>query len=434
MSIETFGESLPVGWEQQSLAAISSQGLFVDGDWVESKDQDPEGGIRLTQLADVGEGEFRNRSDRWMREDQAEKVGVTYLKEGDLLIARMPDPLGRCCQVPKLTTPAVTVVDVAILRLEPDDADSKFVMWMLNSPQIRIEMQRLSSGTTRNRISRKNLCSIQIPVPPLNEQKKIVEILEEQLSRLDAAIASIRAAREKSARFRRSLLHAAFTGALTGHDTSNGTRPKGWKELSLNNACELITDGSHFSPATTETGYPYITVRDLKDSGIDFNNCKFVSGTSYEELTKNGCRPQKDDVLFSKDGTVGKVALIETDIEFVVLSSLAILRPNKSVVNSRFLGLAMQSPVVLESALGMKTGTALRRIVLRNLKTVVINIPPLEEQLKIVEILEEQLSRVDAALALADVIEKKASALRRSLLHTAFSGDLTKEWREAANV
>ena len=205
-------------------------------------------------------------------------------------------------------------------------------------------------------------------------------------------------------------------------DSAARVLPKDWKELSLNNACELITDGSHFSPATTETGYPYITVRDLNDSGIDFNNCKYISEKSYEELTKNGCRPQKNDVLFSKDGTVGKVALIETDIDFVVLSSLAILRPNISVVDSRFLRLAMQSPAVLESALGMKTGTALRRIVL---KTVTINVPPLEEQLKIVEILEKQFSRLDAALASVRAVRKKTVRFRRSLLHAAFTGALT---------
>jgi restriction endonuclease S subunit len=214
-------------------------------------------------------------------------------------------------------------------------------------------------------------------------------------------------------------------------DSAARVLPKGWKELSLDNACELITDGSHFSPATTETGYPYITVRDLNDSGIDFNNCKYISEKSYEELTKNGCRPQKNDVLFSKDGTVGKVALIETDIQFVVLSSLAILRPTKSLVDSRFLRLAMQSPAVLESALGMKTGTALRRIVLRNLKTVAINVPPLEEQLKIVEILEEQLSRLDAALASVRAVREKSERFRRSLLHVAFIGALTSHERAA---
>ncbi len=201
--------------------------------------------------------------------------------------------------------------------------------------------------------------------------------------------------------------------------------PEGWRELTLKESCELITDGSHFSPSTVESGIPYITVRDLGESGIDFVNCKFVTRESFDELAKNGCKPLKDDVLFSKDGTVGKVALVVDDREFVVLSSLAIVRPSKDILSSAFLKLSMQSPSFLETALGLKTGTALRRIVLRNLKTVSIAIPPLPEQVKIVEILEEQLSRLDAAVRSVRAVREKAARFRRSILQAGFNGELT---------
>jgi restriction endonuclease S subunit len=208
-------------------------------------------------------------------------------------------------------------------------------------------------------------------------------------------------------------------------DTAKGTLPKGWRQLALKDACELITDGSHFSPTTVEKGIPYITVRDLGDSGIDFLHCKFITRESFVELARNGCQPFKNDVLFSKDGTVGKVALVNDDQEFVVLSSLAIVRPNKETVSSAFLKLSMQSPSFLETALGLKTGTALRRIVLRNLKTVSVAVPPLLEQEKIVEILEEQLSRLDAALVSVRTVREKTARFRRSLMHAAFTGALT---------
>jgi len=77
MSVENSEVVLPKGWKTKTILEIADDGMFVDGDWVESKDQDPNGSVRLTQLADVGEGEFRNRSDRWMRDDQANKIGVT---------------------------------------------------------------------------------------------------------------------------------------------------------------------------------------------------------------------------------------------------------------------------------------------------------------------------------------------------------------------
>ena len=208
-------KSLPDGWRQEAISDIANGGLFVDGDWVESKDQDPSGSVRLTQLADVGEGVFRNRSDRWMREDQAARLGVTYLAEGDLLIARMPEPLGRCCLVPPISAPSVTVVDVAVLRPDQSRYNSKYVMWILNSPAIRQAIERESSGTTRVRISRKNLGTIKIPVPPYSEQNAIVAILEEQFTRLDASMKLADAIESKASALQRSLLHSAFTGELT---------------------------------------------------------------------------------------------------------------------------------------------------------------------------------------------------------------------------
>ena len=200
--------------------------------------------------------------------------------------------------------------------------------------------------------------------------------------------------------------------------------PNGWHYRTLSEVCGLITDGSHFSPKTQDSGYPYITVRDLNENGIDFTNCKFVSQESFDELEKNGCRPIIGDVLFSKDGTVGKVAQVLDKTKFVVLSSLAILRPNNDFLTSEFLKYALMSPVLLENALGMKTGTALRRVVLRNLKTLEIPIPPMDEQNKIVELLEDHLSRLDAALADVKQAKIKAAQFRRSLLQAAFTGNL----------
>jgi len=80
--------------------AIGEDSLFKDGDWVESKDQDPEGDVRLIQLADIGDGSFRNRSNRYLTNKKAIELGCTFLEKGDVLIARMPDPLGRACLFP----------------------------------------------------------------------------------------------------------------------------------------------------------------------------------------------------------------------------------------------------------------------------------------------------------------------------------------------
>src|SRR3989442_12279818 len=105
-------DELPEGWAAVELAeTIGASGLFRDGDWVESKDQDPEGDVRLIQLADVGDGEYRDRSTRFLTSAKAAELGCTYLEPGDILVARMPEPLGRACVFPGDLKPSVTCVD-----------------------------------------------------------------------------------------------------------------------------------------------------------------------------------------------------------------------------------------------------------------------------------------------------------------------------------
>lgn len=206
--------------------------------------------------------------------------------------------------------------------------------------------------------------------------------------------------------------------------------PDGWEVKRLGEVCEKITDGSHFSPKSFSTGkYPYITVRDINDFGIDFDNCKFVSEEDYNLLVKNGCNPKKGDLLFSKDGTVGKVALVNSDKLFVILSSLAILRPKASVIYSSYLKYALQNPVFLSIALGKKTGVAIRRIILRNLKDIHIPYPPLSEQKRIVAILDEVFQAIDQVKENAVKNLANAREVFDGYLNQVFSNP-GKDWEE----
>jgi type I restriction enzyme S subunit len=102
--------------------------------------------VRLTQLADVGDGVFRDRSSRYLREDQAAALNCTFLERGDVLVARMPDPLGRACLFPKLSQPAVTAVDVCIVRPGSGSVDPRWLMWTINSPSFRARIAEYQTG------------------------------------------------------------------------------------------------------------------------------------------------------------------------------------------------------------------------------------------------------------------------------------------------
>jgi type I restriction enzyme, S subunit len=198
---------------------------------------------------------------------------------------------------------------------------------------------------------------------------------------------------------------------------------KGWQKVELIKVCEEITDGSHFSPKSYDSGrYPYITVRDIENDTVNFNTCKFIGQKDYEILLKNGCKPNYGDILFSKDGTVGKVSLIDFEKEFVVLSSLAIIRPNQNFINSRFLKYILKNPVFLETAIGHKTGVAIKRIILKNLKQIEIQFPEsLSEQKRIVAILDEAFAAIDKAKANTEKNLQSAKELFESYLQNLFA-------------
>ena len=208
---------LPRAWTVAPLGAlIGPDGHFTDGDWIESKDQDPNGEVRLIQLADIADSRFEDKSSRFLTRAKADALNCTFLRKGDLMVARMPDPLGRCCIFPLDGEKRfVTAVDVCTIRLGSAEIDPSYLMRALNSPTVRAQVTTLQSGTTRKRISRRNLATVIVPVAPLNEQKRLVAEIEALFDEIDRGVESLRAAKRAIGPYRQSLLNAAFEGRLT---------------------------------------------------------------------------------------------------------------------------------------------------------------------------------------------------------------------------
>ena len=188
---------IPSHWALTTVANTTREtGFFCDGDWVESRDQDPEGDVRLIQLADVGDRQYRDRSSRFMNKAAAKRLNCSYLQAGDILIARMPDPLGRCCRFPGDPKPAVTVVDVCILRSNVAFFDPDFLVVAINSPIFRRLVLAQATGTTRSRISRSNLGLLPVPLPPLAEQRRIVAKVDQLMALVDQLEKQLAASRD----------------------------------------------------------------------------------------------------------------------------------------------------------------------------------------------------------------------------------------------
>jgi type I restriction enzyme S subunit len=198
-----------------------------------------------------------------------------------------------------------------------------------------------------------------------------------------------------------------------------------WSIVELKDVCSLLTDGTHYTPPDVGTGIPFLTVKDVSETGLDFQSCSRITLEEYQKANAGNSAPKAGDVLFSKDGTVGKVHVVKEMEPFAVLSSLAILRPKENV-DSDYLGYALKSPQTLRQAAQNKTGSALRRIILSDIKTLEIPLPPLREQKRIAAILDK-----------ADAIRRKrqqaiqlADDFLRAVFLDMFGDPVTnpKEW------
>ena len=173
-------------WRSVKLKEICTH--FGDGDWIETKDQ-AASGIRLVQTGNVKTGWFADRQDkaRYISEETFERLNCTEVKAGDVLVSRLPEPVGRACLLPELAQKAITAVDCTIIR--PDDSVlPQYLNYYMQSPQYFSSVQSKVTGATRQRISRKNLGEVQISLPPIEEQHRIVAKLDSAFEKIDSAL------------------------------------------------------------------------------------------------------------------------------------------------------------------------------------------------------------------------------------------------------
>ena len=180
---------------------------------------------------------------------------------------------------------------------------------------------------------------------------------------------------------------------------------QGWEIRRLEEICLRITDGSHFSPKEDLNGkYPMLSVKDMGVTCFSYDNCKYINEDDYKTLVANGCKPSIDDVLVAKDGSYLKTAFVQrVEKEQVILSSIAILTPNKTILNPDFLAFFFKShhtkDIVERNYL---TGTAIKRVILKGFRKISLSVPPIAEQGKIVAELD----------CLSGIIEKKKQQLK----------------------
>lgn len=289
-----------------------------------------------------------------------------------------------------------------ILKIKSDvDSFEKYIYYFFQTLNIP------NTGYNRHF---KYLKECQIPLPKIEIQKKIATILDEadKIRQLNKELIT------KYDALTQSLFLEMF-GDIRKNE-------KSFKEETIQEACILVTDGAHRTPKILEKGYPFLTVANMGEVDYKYDKCKRISEDEYLSLVKNNCQPLVGDILFSKDGTVGKVMRIRKFEEVVILSSIALLR-FKDYYNPVFVEYYLKSDFFLFQATSRKSGSAIRRIVLKDLKKTKIAKPPIALQNKFaerVQVIENQKQQAQLSL-------QKSEDLFNSLLQKAFKGELVKE-------
>ncbi len=384
-------------------------GFFCDGDWIETKDQDPTGTIRLIQLADIGEGEFKDRSRKYINEDTAKRLNCTRLQKGDILIARLADPLGRACIFP-LDGDFITAVDVAILRIPTSsETTRKYIMHMINSPQIKAEIKKYESGTTRKRISRKNLDRIQFQIPPLTEQQRIVARIEELFSQLDSGVETLRKTKQQLAVYRQAVLKEAFSFDDHGN-----------VELSQ------IADDIRIGPFGTmlhkedylQNGIPVINPQHIKHLAICESSKVTVTSKKADELQAYKLR--ENDVILGRRGEMGRAAAITKREEGWICGTGSILLRLKKEFDSVLYAQILSSPNVVHYLEENATGTTMKNLNEDIVKHVPVPSINRIQQTRIQKIIDSRLSVCDSIEQTVDAALQQADALRQSILKHVF--------------
>lgn len=272
---------------------------------------------------------------------------------------------------------------------------------------------------------------LKTPVPPITEQQKIADILDEKCGKIDKLIENEQKQIEKMKEYKQSVITSAVTKGL---DKSAPLKDSGieyfemipaiWETAKTLNVLETpITDGPHTTPNLYEDGIPFISAEAIKNGKINFELKRgYISQEFYDECCLKYI-PKLHDIYMIKSGaTTGNVACVETEEIFTIWSPLAVFRCNEKLMKYRYLYYFLQSkPYQQQIQLKWSFGTQ-QNIGMRVLETLKLLIPPIEEQKQIVDYLDEKCGKIDEVISIKQRKIEKLQEYKKSLIYEYVTG------------
>ena len=385
-------------WEEKTIKQLTT--LICDGDWIESKNQSSSG-IRLIQTGNVGDGYYKDKPEnaRYISEDTFKKLNCTEIFSGDCLVSRLPEPLGRACLIPDRKERMITAVDCSIIRFNDKMIVPKYFIYYSMSNLYHTKIINLSTGATRQRISRKNLETITIPVPKNEEQQRIVGILDEAFENIEKAKQNALQNLNNAKELFESCLDELFT-----KNTNN------WNKYKVKDLCEYAKEQGHYN-------LPYVGMEHVKSSAAEF-----IGTLDNTEVKSTTFHFDKGIILYGRLRPYLRKVILTT-FEGHCSTELFPIKVNDKV-NNKFLMYWLLSQRITDKINATWTGARMPRANMNKVLEFDISIPSIMEQQKIVVQLDELQEQTKKLEQIYEQKIKDLDELKQSILQKAFNGEL----------
>lgn len=343
--------------------------------------------------------------------------------KGDVLLCKINPRINRVWKVSQFTDNELIASSEWII-IRNNHIDANYLMYCFQSKYFREFMLSNVSGVGGSlmRAQPKYVQTYPIPLPPLSEQQRIVERIEELFAKLDEAKERLQEVADSFAVRKAAILHKAFTGELTKQwRLENGVRDESWEDVSLDSVCKSIYDGDHMPPPKSETGIPFLVISNVNTGFISFEKCRFVPEEYYDGLSETRT-PEIGDILYTIVGSYGIPVMVDTDKKFCFQRHMALLKP-KDIYN-RFLWRQLQTQSFFEQATSIATGTAQLTVPIKGLRKLIVKCPILPEQHEIVRLIDNLLARERSAQQATEQALASIDLMKKSILARAFRGEL----------
>jgi len=331
-------------------------------------------------------------------------------RRGDIVMTKLGSPLGASAIVEDIDD-GLIVAD--LVRIRAQRINSRFLCYHLNSQRTNDFINSMQKGTTRPRVTLSVVRELPIFVPSPNEQRRIVGILDEAFE----GIATAKANAEKNLQNARAIFESYLRSVFA----------EAWRMCQLVKLSDLasdITDGDHLPPPKSPNGVPFITIGNIvkQTRTIDFGDTFMVPHSYFNALRPNK-RPRTGDVLYTVTGSFGIPVIVGENFTFCFQRHIGLIRP-KSETSSKWLYYLLLSPQISKQASDGATGTAQKTVSLKLLRSFEVPKVALKAQQKVVAKLDALSAETER---LESIYQQKVTgleALKKSLLHQAFTGNL----------